>query len=504
MNKRIISMILAGMMVVSSCIPVLATESEMTEPIVAIEEIDEEDGVDAAVVADEVLGDTSGAVVASGWCGDNAQYTITGDATGGYTLTITGFGPMDTGMVYTWTAISPYVENIVKVIIPEGITTLGDGRFMNAKRLTQITIPNSVISIGCHTFEKCSSLKSISIGDNVTTLNQSFLFSGCTALETVRLPKGIDEIGIETFSGCTSLKNIQIGSTTVLANGSLQIPEGIKTIESHAFYNCAGIKSVSLPGTLEEIEGVLAFGDCTNLSTVYIGNVTDCSIGSRSFEGCINLTDITIPKGVSDIRVGVFAKCPKLTIHCYKDSVAHKYAVANGFRCVIIPEYSYSISFNKNGGKGTMKGISGCKTGQVYKLTPNKFKRDGYHFVGWNTNKSGKGTWYSNGASVTNLATKNGQKITLYAQWARNTYTIKFNANGGKGTMKSISGVAYGKSKKLVKNTFKKKGYVFRGWATSKKNAQKGKVAYKNKAKVKNLSKKNNATVTLYAVWKKK
>ena len=57
----------------------------------------------------------------------------------------------------------------------------------------------------------------------------------------------------------------------------------------------------------------------------------------------------------------------------------------------------------------------------------------------------------------------------------------------------------YGKAAKLSANKFKRNGYAFKGWAKSKK----GKVVYKNKAKVKNLTDKNGKTVTLYAVWKK-
>lgn len=69
--------------------------------------------------------------------------------------------------------------------------------------------------------------------------------------------------------------------------------------------------------------------------------------------------------------------------------------------------------------------------------------------------------------------------------------------------MSVLKNVKYGKKKALTKVKFTKKGYKFTGWATSKKNAAKGKVKYKNGAKVKNLTSKKGKTVTLYAVWKK-
>ena len=67
----------------------------------------------------------------------------------------------------------------------------------------------------------------------------------------------------------------------------------------------------------------------------------------------------------------------------------------------------------------------------------------------------------------------------------------------------AVQKMTYGKAKKLSANKFKREGYVFKGWATSKSNAKKGKVKYKNKKSVKNLV-TTGKTVKLYAVWKKK
>jgi uncharacterized repeat protein (TIGR02543 family) len=80
---------------------------------------------------------------------------------------------------------------------------------------------------------------------------------------------------------------------------------------------------------------------------------------------------------------------------------------------------TYKIVFKGNGStKGTMVKLS-CKYGNSYKLTANKFKRTGYTFNGWNTKANGKGTSYKNKASVKNLTTAAGKKVTLYAQWKK-------------------------------------------------------------------------------------
>ncbi len=58
----------------------------------------------------------------------------------------------------------------------------------------------------------------------------------------------------------------------------------------------------------------------------------------------------------------------------------------------------------------------------------------------------------------------------------------------------------HGHAKKLAKNRFTRKKYVFAGWAKSAERAAAGEVDYKNKAIVKNLTTKGK-TIRLYAVW---
>ena len=159
----------------------------------------------------------------------------------------------------------------------------------------------------------------------------------------------------------------------------------------------------------------------------------------------------------------------------------------------------YKISFHANGGKGKMAKTS-AKYGKKVKLPSCNFTRDGYVFAGWAL-KKGWGAFLADKATVKNLSCKGGT-VTLYAQWAKESYKVKFYANGGKGKM-AVQKFTYGKAAKLKANTFKRKGYTFKGWAKSKALANQGKVAYKNKKAVKNLV-TTGKTVKLYAVWKKK
>ncbi|MBR2839175.1 MAG: InlB B-repeat-containing protein [Kiritimatiellae bacterium] len=148
-----------------------------------------------------------------------------------------------------------------------------------------------------------------------------------------------------------------------------------------------------------------------------------------------------------------------------------------------------TVTFNGNGGTASASSRKVLKGGKVGTL-PNA-TRKGYTLNGWFTSKSG-------GAEIS-TSRKVSKNVTYYAHWEANAYRIKFNANGGTGSMGTVS-ATYGKNVTLPANAFKRSKYSFKGWATKKG----GSVVYKNKAKVKNLTDKAGKTVTLYAVWKKK
>lgn len=118
----------------------------------------------------------------------------------------------------------------------------------------------------------------------------------------------------------------------------------------------------------------------------------------------------------------------------------------------------------------------------------------GYSLNNWYTTSSLSGDPLKAGSQY--KLTKNQ---TLYAKWTAHKYTVKYNANGGTGTMSNQSHT-YDSTEELTLNKFTKSGYVFDGWS---KTAS-GNVAYEDGANVKNLTSKNNGTVTLYAKWRVK
>lgn len=95
---------------------------------------------------------------------------------------------------------------------------------------------------------------------------------------------------------------------------------------------------------------------------------------------------------------------------------------------------TYTIVFNQNatGVSGIMENLP-CTVGSSFNLTLSTFTLRGYEFDCWNTKADGSGTNYADGAKVSDLSTKNGDTVTLYAKWKKAYCEIVFDVNGGYG-----------------------------------------------------------------------
>ena len=154
---------------------------------------------------------------------------------------------------------------------------------------------------------------------------------------------------------------------------------------------------------------------------------------------------------------------------------------------------TYTIKYNKNASDATGSMANTTKYyGTNVTLRSNAFKRTGYTFLGWATEKDGD-VVYSNGATYSANA-----NVTLYAKWDPHKYTIVFNGNGStSGSMKEQT-FEYGKEQKLTSNAFKKTGFTFSKWT---RNADGTGASYTNGQSVSNLTSSNGATINLYAQW---
>ncbi|MGA2970294.1 MAG: InlB B-repeat-containing protein [Acidimicrobiales bacterium] len=170
----------------------------------------------------------------------------------------------------------------------------------------------------------------------------------------------------------------------------------------------------------------------------------------------------------------------------YGDGSSYSFSAALAlyaqWTAVSVVANTYTVSFNANGGAGSMSPES-SNTGAS--LSANAFGRSGYTFSGWNTQANGSGTGYADRASY-----GFGANVTLYAQWAVDVFTVTFNANGGTGSM---AGESSSSTRALSVDTFSDSGFTFSGWNTQ---ASGGGTAYAGGANY-----GFGANVTLYAQW---
>lgn len=203
------------------------------------------------------------------------------------------------------------------VVIPDGITKIGDYAFRNCPGLTSVTIPDSVTEIGGLAFEICTSLTEVTIPENVESIGYG-AFSNCSGLADIKLPDSLTYIGGNAFYGTPWLAEqaqpVIINGMLVdysSASGDVIIPDGVTLICGNAFSNCTDLIGVIIPNSVTSID-YGAFSYCSNLASVNIPDgVTE--IGVCAFEACSSLTSITIPDSVTEIGDNAFYICPNLT-----------------------------------------------------------------------------------------------------------------------------------------------------------------------------------------------
>ena len=238
------------------------------------------------------------------------------------------FGSSDSNPLYYAEHLYMNGKEITELIIPDGVTSIGDYTFYNCSSLTSVTIPNSVTSIGSDAFYGCSNLTSITIPNSVTSIGNS-AFAGCSSLTSVIIPEGVTSIGGFAFDGTAWYNNQPDGLVyagkvaykykgTMPSNTSIELAEGTLGIAGGAFYNCSSLTSVTIPVGVTSI-GHTAFSYCRSLTSVTIPNSVT-SIGS-AFGGCSSLTSITIPNSVTSIGNYTFYGCSSLTSVTIPNSV---------------------------------------------------------------------------------------------------------------------------------------------------------------------------------------
>ena len=271
-------------------------------------------------------------------------------------LTLSGAGSMwDWGRenLAPWDA---HMLSITKVVISEGITTIGNNAFAEATGLTSVDMPN-ITTIGDSAFREASSLTSIDmpsvtiIGDfafwgasslasvdmpNVTTIGDS-AFREASSLASIDIPASVTYIGGGAFIEATSLTEIRVAPGNVRYSDIGGVLFNDTATRLHTYPAGRDAAHYATPNSVTTI-GWGAFSGANRLLSVDMPNVT--YIRTQAFSGVRNLASATIR--LRDVTFGnnVFEEThPNFTIHGFRGSTAHTYARDNGhnFVSLIIP-----------------------------------------------------------------------------------------------------------------------------------------------------------------------
>ena len=309
-------------------------------------------------VADSVL-------LESGTCGDNVAWELYDNgllylygegATYDYTFSTKPFGAYD-------------LSGIKRIIVENGITTVGDYLFSYCIYTTNIIIPDSVTSIGKQAFYQCNNLTSITIGSGLTTIKY-YAFSGCKALTSIfyhgtksewdsisfgddvlteidnvtlhcEYEEGPTEGGSGDNRANQQLKAMIDGTLTELTDkdfkgvdsitpyafygqSSLEtviIPDNVTNIGADAFDNCKAIKHLTMPIDINIDVGINPFSSCSNITDIVLtqgnGTIVDYNYTNVKrtpwYVSRNTLTHITLPEGITKIGSHIFRECSALT-----------------------------------------------------------------------------------------------------------------------------------------------------------------------------------------------
>lgn len=327
----------------------------------------------------------------------------------------------DSDFVIVDGVLEEYIGSGGEVIIPDGVTCIRNYAFNSGDSwttVTSVTIPDSVTTIEIGTFYTCCNLTDIVVDPDNTrytardsvlftkdmtqlvacpakkggaytiptgvTSIEDFAFYLCTGLTSVAIPEGVTDIKFFAFAHCEGLTGVDIPeSVTSIEEGTfhcctgltrITIPSHVTSVES-AFYGCANLTDIladpdnqdytSVDGVLftKDRKTVVAYPGGRQGSYAIPAGVTE--IGSRAFDYCPGLTDVTIPDSVTSIGEFAFFDCPNVKVYGKAGSAAEQYCRENELPFVvwIAPATAQEGELEGNGGKSVYWTVT--ETGEV-------------------------------------------------------------------------------------------------------------------------------------------
>ena len=308
-------------------------------------------------------------ILRNGACGANLSWTLYGNRT----LKITGTGAMTD---YPNKESSPwYREAIKKLVLEDGITSIGDYAFHTQSQLQSVSIVSTVTRIGKNAFSYSNiedlrlpygleiigeeafngcKFRELYIPDSVTTLGW-WAFANCSNLTSVNYPLSLVSTPYKSDDTFGSMGGQMGGCFAHSAVTSITVPEGVTRLADGIFEYMYDLREVRLPSTLEEI-GRYAFLWCEALTEVAVPSGVK-TLGERAFYQCKGLRTVHLNEGLLEIQDQAFEGCATLEHVRLPDSVT---TLGSGLfmECAGLHEFNYPRNLNAIGEKSTFSYLS--------------------------------------------------------------------------------------------------------------------------------------------------
>lgn len=318
-----------------------------------------------------------------------------------------------------------------------------------------------------------------------------WIVTGCKDLDTISLvipgmwqDQAVVGIAEDAFRGLEKLQRVTVN-------------QGVRTIAARAFSDCPALTSVSMPRSVTAIHPNAFSGSMLVVITAPENSFAAQFAAENGLAPVLKQEDepepdVTAPDAGEDRHETApknpTPSTPKQTTATPTDLAA--LATATDLLANVNTDIIWPIVYHLNDGTNAPDNPDGYVQGVVFTLEDPV--REGYTFAGWYTDRS-----LSRRFGGFKASTKG--KITVYAKWTANKYTILYDGNGADNVAPYKQKLTWNKSAALSANQYKLKAYTFVEWNTEADGTG---IAYTNKQRVSCLTPENGAVITLYAQWK--
>ena len=336
--KRLTAAILAAAITVSSIAPEAFAEISGAGGMSTVNESADDTSTDPASGGSDKAEESGKTVSASEPGEGESDYTY--NALDDGTIEITGYSGSAENIVIPAQIDGKSVTRIgnnafekssaKEIVIPDSVTEIGSQAFSGCGKLTGVSIPNSVTMIRDRAFFDCNSLASITIPDSVTDIELQ-AFCNCTSLKSVTIPASVTDIGDEAFGYYFN----DIDESEIKKVDGFKI-NYVKNTYGHYYATKNGFSDEDCLLTIELNDGTLEISKYVGNSATYeipgeIDGKKVIRIGNSAFIDCTELTSVTIPDGVTDIRWRAFYNCVSLKSVTIPKSVTYIDSYAFGY-----------------------------------------------------------------------------------------------------------------------------------------------------------------------------